>query len=564
MSFLTALLGPSERKSINMDALLDKIEFGGIGSKSGQAVNWKSALRVSVAFSCARVLAEGIAQIPFKLMQEVDGGGSRAAREHPLYQVLARRPNDWMTSFQWRETMMMHAIFAKGGYSVINRSGGKVVELLPVMPDCVRVEQKPDTSVIYWISLPDGTQRPFPRSSIFHLRGPSWNGIEGLDVIDLARESLGLALATEETHARFHQNGAKAAGIISMDGELKAEGRAALKKAFQDASTGSNSFKTLVLDQGAKFSQMSMTGVDSQHLETRRHQIEEVCRFMRVFPQMAGYSDKTSTFASAEQFFIAHVVHSLGPWVERTEQAADRDLLTNKEMDEGYFSKLTVQGLIRGDVKSRGEYYTKMFSIGAMSPNDIRALEDLNPYEGGEKYFVPMNMSDATDLQAQTDAQKAISELAEVKTMFTESITRQPKAPDVHVTFGATNLTMPDVKNSIHIPEQTAPIVNNTINVPKQDSAVVNNSINIPEQAAPVVHNSIKMPDQPVPQVHITQGEVKIDVKPTPIEVKVAAPAMPSSMDMRVISMPARETTSTVVRDGTGNIVKTTQTEVDK
>ncbi len=399
--FLTALLGgPRESKSVNFDELVERISSG--GSKAGVPVNWQSALRVSVAFACARVLSEGIAQIPMKLMQE-DDNGSRAARENPLYQVLARRPNDWMTSFQFRELMMMHAIFAKGGYAIINRAGGVVQELIPVLPGSVTIEQKTDATLIYWVNMLDGTYRPFPRSSIFHLRGPSWNGYEGLDVIDLAREAIGLSLATEETHARFHKNGAKASGIISMDGELKPEGRAALKKAFQDASTGSNAFKTLVLDQSAKFSQMSMTGVDAQHVETRNHQIEEVCRFMRVLPLMVGYSDKTSTFASAEQFFIAHVIHALGPWVERFEQTVDRDLLTQKQMNDGYFAKLSVQGLLRGDVKSRGEYYTKMFSIGAMNPNEIRALEDLNGYGGGEKYFVPMNMSDITALQGATN-----------------------------------------------------------------------------------------------------------------------------------------------------------------
>lgn len=404
--FLTSLLGgPGERKNMSFDALWDLVA-GGAASKSGPSVNWKNALRVSVAFSCGRVLAEGIAQIPFKLMQEEDEG-SRAARENPLYRVLARRPNDWMTPFQFRETLMYHAIFAKGGYAVVNRVGGKVRELLPVMPDRVRIEQGADTELLYWIRMPDGTERPFPRASIFHLRGPSWDGVEGLDVIDLAREALGLALATEETHARFHKNGAKAAGIISMDGELKPEGRNALKKAFAESTVGANSFKTLVLDQGAKFSQMSMTGVDAEHISTRELQIAEVCRFMRVFPQMVGFADKTATFASAEQFFIAHVVHSLGPWVERWEQATDRDLLTPKEFDDGYFTKLSVQGLLRGDAKSRAEYYVKMFSIGAINPNGVRALEDMNPYEGGEKYFVPMNMADITAAQlGATDGNK--------------------------------------------------------------------------------------------------------------------------------------------------------------
>lgn len=393
MNFLQALLGgPSETKAISIDELWQRMDGGG-PSKAGPPVNWQSALRVSVAFSCARVLAEGVAQVPFKLMRE-DNGGSVAAREHPLFNILARSPNEFQTSFQWRETMMMHAIFARGGYSVIDRGpDGHIRELLPVMPESVRI-QKTDKGVFYWIRTLDGDERPYPRSSIFHLRGPSWDGLEGLDVIDLAREALGLAIATEETHSLFHKNGAKTAGIISLEGELKDEGRKRLKDSFKESTVGKNAFKTIVLDQNAKYQQMSMSGVDAEHLATREMQITEVCRFMRVMPLMCGFSDKTSTFASAEQFFIAHVVHSLGPWFERYEQCADRDLLTKKEFNSGFFSKLPAQGLLRGDVKSRGEYYTKMYNIGSMNPNEIRALEDMNGYVGGEKYRVPLNMED--------------------------------------------------------------------------------------------------------------------------------------------------------------------------
>lgn len=430
MNILQALLGGrSEAKAISIEEMLERIDGGGAMSKAGPPVNWKSALRVSVAFSCARVLAEGIAQIPLKLMQEQPGGGSRAAREHSLYYLLARRPNDWMTSFEFRETMMFHALFAKGGYAVINRSGGKVRELLPVTPDRVRIEKKPDASIVYWIRIGnDGTEKPFPQKSIFHLRGPSFDGVEGLDVIDLAREALGLAIATEQTHSLFHKNGAKPSGIISLDGELKEEGRNRLKKAFQESTTGGNSFKAILLDQGAKFHQMGMTGVDSQHIETRKHQIEEVCRFFRVFPQMVGYSDKTSTFASAEQFFIAHVVHCLGPWVERWEQSLDRDTLTPQEIEQRYFTKLSVQGLMRGDVTSRSSFYASAITNGYMTRNEVRALEDLNPIDGLEEPLIPLNMVGAHDEPQQEDQNnddseqnqqlsKAISEINEVKNL---------------------------------------------------------------------------------------------------------------------------------------------------
>jgi HK97 family phage portal protein len=561
VSFLTALLGPSEQKSISIDDLWSRIE-GGMSSKAGPPVNWQNALRVSVAFSCARVLAEGIAQIPLKLMQEEPTGGSRAAREHSLYQLLARRPNDWMTSFEFRETMMFHAIFAKGGYAIINRGSGKVRELIPVMPECVRIEQNADASITYWINLPDGTYRPFPKSSIFHLRGPSWNGIEGLDVIDLAREALGLAIATEETHARFHANGAKAAGIISMDGELKAEGRAALKKAFQDATTGGNAYKTLVLDQGAKFAQMSMTGVDSQHLETRRHQIEEVCRFMRVFPQMAGYSDKTSTFASAEQFFIAHVVHSLGPWNERWEQSLDRDLLTKQEIAQGYFTKLSVQGLMRGDVTSRSSFYASAITNGYMTRNEVRALEDLNPIDGLDEPLIPLNMVGANDPTPQdaptpdTTAQdqqvaKAIADIGEVKSLFhmqTLASKNEQKAPNITVNMGEIKLNLPE--NVIKITNEAA----------KQADVVVN----VPEVQPPVVNVYPQAVNVAAPIVNVAPANVKVDVAAPNVNFEAVMPEMPAMPAPNVIvSLPTRKTETTVTRDTYGNILTATQIEKD-
>lgn len=518
MSFLTALLGPCERKSISVDDLWQRIE-GGMPSKAGPPVNWQHALRVSVAFSCARVLAEGIAQIPFKLMQE-EGMGSKVAREHPLHNVLARRPNDWMTSFQFRETMMMHAIFAKGGYAVINRYGSKVKELIPVLPNCVRIEQNPGADVTYWVTMLDGTHRPFPKSSIFHLRGPSWDGIEGLDVIDLAREAIGLAIATEETHSRFHANGAKAAGIISMDGELKAEGRAALKKAFQDATTGSNSYKTLVLDQGAKFSQMSMTGVDSQHLETRRHQIEEVCRFMRVFPQMVGYSDKTSTFASAEQFFIAHVVHSLGPWVERYEQTCDRDLLTGKEIEQGFFSKLTVQGLMRGAHKDRADYFSRALGAGGspawMTQDEVRALDELNPM-GGDAAILPEPPSAQKQPEPEPDSaqneqvSKAIADIGEVKSLFNMQFLaskNEQKSPNITVNMGEIKL---------HLPENVIKITNEA---QKQADVVVN----VPDVPAPVVNVYPQAVNVAAPIVNVAPADVKVDVAAPNVNFEAVMP----------------------------------------
>lgn len=395
---LTTLIGGHvERKSsASWTDRAWEILLRGPQSKSGQDITPVTALRVSAVLACCRVLAEGVAQIPLKLYQE-SNDRKKAATDHPAYRILWRRPNDWMTSFEFRETMMYHALLCKGGFAVKNMVRSQVRELIPVTPDRVKVEQI-DGEIVYTVRLLDGTLAPVPRQNMFHLRGPSWNGYLGMEIIDLARESIGLAISTEETHAKFHKNGAKTAGIIGIDGSLSQDAKKLLKQTFEEASTGDNAFRTLVLDQGAKFHQMSMTGVDGQHLETRKFQVEEVCRSMRVFPQMVGYSDKTSTYASAEQFFIAHVIHSLGPWIERWEQALDRDLLTEKEVESGLFAKFSVQGLLRGDAKARAEFYASGIVNGWMRRNEARRLEDLDPIDGLDALLVPLNMAEVGTL----------------------------------------------------------------------------------------------------------------------------------------------------------------------
>jgi HK97 family phage portal protein len=396
-NWLTALIGgPIDRKNSG-GSWTDRaweVLVGGITSKSGASINHVTALRVAVVLACCRVLAEGVAQLPLKLYQENDDGTKKLAKGHPVYKLLWRRPNDWMTSFEFRETMMYHAILCRGGFAIKTRVRGVVNELIPVMPDRVTVITDGRMNTVFHVALPDGEILEFKRDDMFHVRGPSWDGRQGMEAIDLARDAIGLAISTEETHAKFHKNGARTSGIIGMDGALSDQARATLKKAFEEATTGDNAFRAIVLDQGAKFHQMSMTGVDGQHLETRKFQVEEVCRAMRVFPQMVGYSDKTSTYASAEQFFIAHVIHSLGPWIERWEQALDRDLLTDSEIDQGFFSKFSVQGLLRGDAKARAEFYASGITNGWLQRNEARRWEDLDPVDGLDTLLMPLNMAE--------------------------------------------------------------------------------------------------------------------------------------------------------------------------
>ena len=378
-----------EAKVTDISGLTWSALLGGPNSRSGVAVNLISALKVSTVLSATRVLAEGIAQLPLKLYREADNGAKTPAKDLPAYKILSRRPNDWMTSFEWREMAMFHAVLTGNHFAYKGIGGDRLVELIPLVTCAPR--QLPDYTLVYDIGFPDGSVQTVDRSLIFHLRGPSWNGYLGMDIIHLAREAIGLSIATEETHASLHANGAQPGGVLSVKGSLDKPAKERLKEAWAQHQEGvRNKFRTAVLDMDATWTPLAMTGVDSQHIETRKFQIEEVCRALRVFPQMVGHSDKTATFASAESFFLAHVIHSLMPWVRRWEETIERDILDN---EDGLIAKMSVQGLLRGDAAARATYYHNGILDGWLVRNEARAFEDLNPLPGLDDPLMPLNMT---------------------------------------------------------------------------------------------------------------------------------------------------------------------------
>lgn len=387
--------GRKSAQRFSLEELAQAIVIGG-PTKSGVSVTWERALRVSAVFACLRVIAEGVAQVPLKLYQEDDADRTRLpAKSHPLYRVLHRRPNAHMTSFELRELMVMHAALTGNFFAFINRVGPsrKIVELIPLTPETVTVIRGDDWSVRYQVRGRDASTQTFPAETIWHVRGPSWDGVAGLDAVKQAREAIGLALATETSHASLHRNGARPGGLLSVEGNLDKDQHAKLRRWLTDDYEGvENTGKTMIVDRAAKFVNTVMTGVDAQHLETRKHQLEEICRFFRVMPIMVGYSDKAATYASAEQMFLAHVVHTLAPWYERIEQSIDTQLLTEADHEHGIYAKFVEEGLLRGALKDTAEYLTKLVTNGVMTRNEARAKLDLNPIEGLDEPLTPLNM----------------------------------------------------------------------------------------------------------------------------------------------------------------------------
>lgn len=388
----------AERKSDPLE-LWAEILRAGRKSKSGATVNLDSAFKVAVFFACIRKLSQGCAQVPFKLFRSVEVDGLERivpARDHYLYDKLAAKPNPWSTSYEFRESLVIHA--ALGNAYVFKNRGvatGKIHELILLNAPVEKV-QKDDFSIVYKVTGKSGAVQEFPAEAIWHVRGPSLDGLLGMDTLQLAREALGLAIATEETHAKLHANGVRPSGTYSVEGNLNAEQYQQLKAWILKETAGTeNAGAPMILDRGAKWLTQTMSGLDAQHLETRKFQIEEVCRFMDVMPIMVGYSDKASTYASAEQMFLAHVIHTLMPWYARIEQSADVNLLTDREREQGLYFKFIAAGLLRGSTKDRSEYFAKALGSGGSPPwmtqDEVRALEELNPFGGSASELPPLS-----------------------------------------------------------------------------------------------------------------------------------------------------------------------------
>lgn len=381
---------PWAKKAIRpADLALELLEQS--ASRAGVRITWETALQASTAMACSRVIAEGLAQVPLKLYRALPGGGSEPAREHPLYNLIATAPNGHTTSYEWRETYGLHLALLNRSYAYINRVGvgrAQSIELLPLVPDNVRTELARGGGLRYFVRFKDSDEfAEVDQANILHFKGPSWNALEGLDGVRLAREAIGLALATEEHGARLFKNGAMPGGLLTTDAMLSKEQSDQLKASWQEAQGGlANAYKTAVLWGGIKHQPRAMQNDQAQWVEVRRFQVGEVCRFFRVLPIMVGEADKTATYASSEQMFLAHVVHTMGPWYVRIEQRLDLQLLTEQERRDGYFFRHNLAGLMRGSHEARANYYSKALGAGGspawMTQDEVRALDELNPMGG--------------------------------------------------------------------------------------------------------------------------------------------------------------------------------------
>jgi HK97 family phage portal protein len=387
---LLSRLNPFGRKSGLGNETLELLReiFGSREAKSGVSVTVKTALEVTTVLRCAQVIADGIATVPLKIMRKEASGRRAVAEDHPLHQILSTVPNEFQDTVQFRETLGFHLALCRNAYCFINRVRGEIAELIPIEPGRWRVKQEPDFRMRYWVRGTDGREEEIPEASVWHLRGAAWNGIVGMEVVHLAREAIGLSLVLEQAHARLHKNGLQASGVYSVDGNLDEAQHKKLTAWIKKYAGVDNVGTPLILDRAAKWMSTAMKGVDAEHLATRGFQIEENCRAMGVLPIMVGHSgDKAPTYASAEQMFLAHVVHGVRPNHRRIEASINRSLLTADERKAGLYAKFFDGELLRGAAKDRAEFYARALGAGGspawLEINEVRGFEDMDEVSWG-------------------------------------------------------------------------------------------------------------------------------------------------------------------------------------
>lgn len=365
--------------ALSVETVLRDI-LGASNSKAGQAVTLRTAMEVTTVFACARVIAEGIAQVQLKLYQRDADGRRREARDHPLWDKFNYRPNAFQTPFEFREQIGLHLALCNNAYVYITRNTrGEVLELLAFEPGNVTVTRNQDWTLTYRITNLNGERIPVNPGDLWHIRGPSWNGYAGLDAVHLARNAIGLSLATEEFASSLFANGARPGGILSTEQSLPPEAQEQIKAAWAASQSGAgNALRTALLTGGLKYQMLSQTSDEAQFIETRKSVIPDICRAFRVLPIMVMHDENQAGYASVEQRFIAHLTHTLAPWYERLEDSMNANLLTEREHREGYYFGHVTSSLMRGTAKERAEYYAIMRQNGIITANEWRDAEDMD------------------------------------------------------------------------------------------------------------------------------------------------------------------------------------------
>lgn len=377
---------------INTPQDLEAAMRGALAS-AGVAVNPDTAMRVAAVWACVRIISGTVANLPLDIKVRVDEKRREVARDHPLQLLLRRRPNRWQTPSQFKRMMQVHLLLRGNAYALKVMSRGRVIEIVPLNPDKMEVKQNDDWSISYVYTRRDGRRVRLAQNDIMHLVGLTLDGVVGVSPITYARETVGLSLAMERHGASTFRNGARPSHVLTSEKRLGQEGRENLRASLDEYRTGGESEgKELILEEGVTFKQLSLSAQDLQFIESRKFSQSDIFMVYGIAPHMAGVTEKSTSYGTGiEQQTIGYTTFTAEDHLTTWEESVNRDLISEAEPD--HYAKFNRAALIRGDFKTRTEGYAKALQFGWLSPNEVRAKEDMNPREDdlGDKYYDPPN-----------------------------------------------------------------------------------------------------------------------------------------------------------------------------
>lgn len=381
---------------ITMQALLALT--AGTPAHSGQVVNERTAPNYVPFWACVKVLSESIATLPLIVYERVEteyGGGKERATSHPLYWKLHDEPNPWMTAVAFKELLQGHLCVWGNAYARIDFDGAwRGAGLFPLDPSQTTPQIRGD-GLYYETTYPDGRQEILPDWRVLHIHGLGDDGFSGKSVIKCVKQAVGLGMGAEEFGARLFGQGVVPGLTYSHPGQLSEEALKHLRETIDLTHGGaSNSWKPMILEEGMKAESVGIPPEDAQFLETRRFQVEEICRFFRVPPHMVQLMQAATNNNVAQQS-LEFAKYTLAIWLRKWEQEFNRKLFG---AGSKFFCEFMLDDLLRADPVTRWQSYREAWSTGAMSINEIRARENLNPIENGDEYFVPMNFAPLSKL----------------------------------------------------------------------------------------------------------------------------------------------------------------------
>ncbi len=370
---------------------LAEVMNAGAETAAGQRVTPESAMRLAAVFACVRLISGALSNLPLQVMERRDDNVRLERSDLGVSGVLRRRPNRWQTPKQFKQTMTAHVLLRGNAFAQIVRSRGGIIALYPLDPDRMEVAQGDDLGIRYTYTRRSGSRVVLPQSDVFHLVGLSLDGVRGVSPIAYAREVLGLSMAQERHGAATFRNAARPSSVMTHPGRLGPEGVATIRASLDEYRAGGESEgRTLILEEGMSVAPLSMTAEDAQWIESRKMSRTDIAMVFGVPPHMIGDTEKTTSWGSGiEQQSIGFVTYTLEDHLTAWEETVNRDLIA----EPGIYTRFNRNALLRGDLKTRKEFYVSMMQWGVFSPNEVRGKEDENPREGGDVYYDPPNMA---------------------------------------------------------------------------------------------------------------------------------------------------------------------------